>query len=402
MKPESFFWIAALASLSFHPLASFAQGSLTPPGAPAPTMKSLDQIEPRIPIDAAHISGDANYMFIITNAGSYYLTTNIVATSAKSGIRILADNVIIDLNGFGLDGGGVGNVGIINFGIAPQHQNITIRNGTIRNWSSRGIDMGSFAINVLIENILVRGCGGSGIVGAENSVVRGCLAYSNGVTSLAGAGISAGTGSVIVDCVANANGNGNTNSFGIAAGSACTISHCSASQNNGLNGGGISGGLYATVIDCTAGFNSGSNGVGIVVGTGSSVIHCTASHNNGSGGAGISASERVRIESCTATDNSGDGIRASNECFIVSNHCGNNGGAAIHTTGIHNRVDGNNVTYNPGGGIKVDSNQSLIVRNSVSGNAGNNYIIAAGNNDAVRLGGGTNFTSTDPWANFSF
>ena len=28
----------------------FAQGSLTPPGAPAPTMKTLAQIEPRTPI----------------------------------------------------------------------------------------------------------------------------------------------------------------------------------------------------------------------------------------------------------------------------------------------------------------------------------------------------------------
>jgi len=50
----------------------------------------------------------------------------------------------------------------------------------------------------------------------------------------------------------------------------------------------------------------------------------------------------------------------------------------------------------------VDATLNLIVRNCVSGNSVNNYIIAAGNNDAERLGGGTAFTSTDPWANFSF
>ena len=45
--------IAALALLSsfiLHPSSLLAQGSLTPPGAPAPTMKTLDQIEARTPI----------------------------------------------------------------------------------------------------------------------------------------------------------------------------------------------------------------------------------------------------------------------------------------------------------------------------------------------------------------
>ena len=32
----------------------------------------------------------------------------------------------------------------------------------------------------------------------------------------------------------------------------------------------------------------------------------------------------------------------------------------------------------------------------------NNYTIAASNNDAQRLGGGSNFMSTDRWANFSY
>jgi len=42
---------------------AFAQGSLTPPGAPAPTMKSLDQIEPRTPI--------SSLPFTISSSGSY-------------------------------------------------------------------------------------------------------------------------------------------------------------------------------------------------------------------------------------------------------------------------------------------------------------------------------------------
>ena len=53
--------------------------SLTPPGAPAPTMKSLAQIEPRTAVNAANTPGDAGNLFIISNSGSYYLAANVVA-----------------------------------------------------------------------------------------------------------------------------------------------------------------------------------------------------------------------------------------------------------------------------------------------------------------------------------
>ena len=39
-----------LSSFILHPSSLLAQGSLTPPGAPAPTMKTLAQIDPRTPI----------------------------------------------------------------------------------------------------------------------------------------------------------------------------------------------------------------------------------------------------------------------------------------------------------------------------------------------------------------
>src|SRR5580765_118164 len=74
---------------------AFAQGSLTPPGAPAPTMKSLDEIdaklEKRTPISTAP--------FTIDQPGSYYLTTNILV-GLSDGIDILASGVTLDLNGF--------------------------------------------------------------------------------------------------------------------------------------------------------------------------------------------------------------------------------------------------------------------------------------------------------------
>src|SRR5450631_969089 len=71
--------------------SAFPQGNLTPPGAPAPTMKTLDQIEARTPISSAP--------FTISTPGSYYLTANLPVTTGNA-IVISANNVTLDLNGF--------------------------------------------------------------------------------------------------------------------------------------------------------------------------------------------------------------------------------------------------------------------------------------------------------------
>src|SRR4051812_13288192 len=107
-----------------------AQGPLIPPGAPAPTMKSLDQIEPRTPI--------SSLPFNISQAGSYYLTTNLTGQAGTNGITISTDNVTIDLNGFALIGVGGSLDGIsIN---ATNHRNLAVYGGTVCNWGDDGVD----------------------------------------------------------------------------------------------------------------------------------------------------------------------------------------------------------------------------------------------------------------------
>src|ERR1700738_5329496 len=110
-------------------MSIFAQGSLTPPGAPAPTMKTLDQVQPRTLIPG----GTAVYT--ISNEGSYYLGGNLSIASGNA-ITVAANNVTIDLQGFELVGTGGSTGVLINSGVS----NVTVRNGTIRNFTGRAID----------------------------------------------------------------------------------------------------------------------------------------------------------------------------------------------------------------------------------------------------------------------
>jgi parallel beta-helix repeat protein len=105
---------------------AFAQGSLTPPGAPAATMKTLDQVEPRTPISSAP--------YTISQPGSYYLSTNL--TSTGHGVAIAASGVTLDLMGFTLSG----DRGSLDYGVfldgAPDSaiRNVVVRNGIVRNF----------------------------------------------------------------------------------------------------------------------------------------------------------------------------------------------------------------------------------------------------------------------------
>jgi hypothetical protein len=107
----------------------FAQGSLAPPGAPAPTMKTLDQIEARAPI--------STLPFAISTSGSSYLTKNLGVTTGNA-ITISVNNVTLDLNGFTISSSASPAGGTA---IAPNGSltDITILNGHIVGSFQHGI-----------------------------------------------------------------------------------------------------------------------------------------------------------------------------------------------------------------------------------------------------------------------
>ena len=159
--------LALLSTLSSQPSTCLAQGSLTPPGAPAPTMKSLAQIEPRTPISSAP--------FTINVPGSYYVTTNLTVATGDA-ITIATNGVTLDLSGFTISSTAarVTGTGIL---LNPNVQDISILNGFIRGgvtnngygvYDGSGFAHGIFYSNdqprnVLVWRVSVSGCRYHGI-----------------------------------------------------------------------------------------------------------------------------------------------------------------------------------------------------------------------------------------------
>jgi len=347
-----------LATLNPQLSTCFAQGSLTPPGAPAPTFKTLAQIEPRTPIGASTTPGDASSLFKITQPGSYYLTTNLTGVAAKHGIEITASGVTLDLVGFELAGGVTNSLDGVRVSVIVT--NLAIRNGSVRNWGGDGVDTFN-ARNGQYQDLGFSANGGRGLFCGEGSTVTGCTARSNG-----GGGIAAGGGSTVTGCTARDN-----TGTGIFADPGSTVTGCTALSNTGT---GISAGVGSTVTGCTASFNTG-NGIFADAGT---VTGCTASGNAGDG---ISTTNGSTVTGCTARANTRDGIQVGFDCRVTDNTCDSNGdggdGAGIHAIGSDTRIEGNNVTDNDRG-IDVDAAGNLIIRNSASGNT-TNYDIVANN-----------------------
>lgn len=140
-----------------------AQGPLNPPDAPAPTMKSLqeiyDALEKRVPITSVP--------FTITNDGVYYLEGNRICTGAGvSGITVgsAVKVAVVDLRGFSLTGTS-GTVHGVN--VVASNANVRIANGQISGFGGNGVN--SVDSSDTIENLVVKNCGGIGAVCGKSS-----------------------------------------------------------------------------------------------------------------------------------------------------------------------------------------------------------------------------------------
>ncbi len=280
----------------------FAQGDLTPPGAPAPTMKSLDQIEARTPI-----AGGTSTV-TISQHGSYYLTGDIAVTTGN-GIVISADNVTLDLNGFRVSSSAASPNGTGVFLVGPPAgefnlgaHDISILNGHIvggvtYNGTSfstgpgfqNGIAATGNPGSVRVSGVSVMGCSGSGInLGSEfSTVVDHCA-----VRVVGGVGILAG---VVSDSTAYQCGDN-----GIAA---ATVTGCYGTTTAGARG------IYTlTAVNCW--------GVS-VSGAGVDATSASDCYGQSTSGRGLNVQ---MASNCYGISSSTHGINAStaNNCYGIS------------------------------------------------------------------------------------
>jgi hypothetical protein len=354
--------------------SALAQGPLTPPAAPAPTLKTLGQIEPR-----THIT---NLPFTITRPGSYYLATNLIYAGGN-GINIDTNDVTIDLNGFALDGahGGFGNG--IDAGLHTR--NVIIRNGIVQRWGGTGVDVGT-ADEVLLEDLLVSSNGYRGIECGNNVRAARCTVTGNDDMGF----FTFGPASV-VDCSARRNGYHGFYLIGDA------VIERSSSEFN--FGDGISLFSGSLAVNCVA---RGNQTNGFLLENGSRTFNCVAIENYRDG---FNAEIGCSIESCSTFENRQHGISVSNDCTVLNNHCASNGpfsvGANIKAGGIGNRIDGNTVVESDYG-VWVAGYSNLVVRNTARGNNTNYFITASNSVGGIANVGGLSFTNTNPWTNFEF
>ncbi len=160
--------LAALTAVTcfLTPTGVLAQGALTPPGAPAPTMKTLSEIEPRRSISQADLSATGYYT--ITQPGSYYLTENITGSNANffGVIWINSADVTLDLNGFTVSQTSTAGSFFVNgiYVSASAVANLTIRNGTLRGptvWSDAGTAWGGAYSESASQGIYIKSIGSS-------------------------------------------------------------------------------------------------------------------------------------------------------------------------------------------------------------------------------------------------
>lgn len=410
-------------------LRALAGPLIPPPGPVASTYKTLQEVEPRTPIEAPTT---------ITAPGSYYLTRNIVQTGNSDGVVIVADNVTLDLNGFTISGGRTG-VYVDHFPF-PAANGVTIVNGSIASVSGSGIFAGGFEdepAGLTVRNVKVFNATDLGINAGRGSSIENCYVYGATVGIRAGyssrvsgctaefsrtTGFSIDGGSTVSECIAAGVNDGQGGGDGFLVGAGSTARALSSRSNTGF---GAKFGNECTITDST--FTNNVN-AGVKLESLTTLSRCTISNNRNSGVLLDSVSSGISsvVEHCTITANLpvgivsfgqgahtirentisrnfDFGIRVADNCQILNNHISENGDAStdagVFITGSGNLVQGNFISLNQGAGIELYSTSSsaLVMGNTFRGaamrTAGSGHTIAPVTGAAAAVSGSNPFVN---------
>ena len=343
-------------------------GDLNPTSPPAPTMKTLDQVEPRIPIHADDLP------LTISKPGSYYFAEPITYTGAGAGtgmaaISIESDDVTIDLNGFTLDGKNntYSTAGI--FSNTPDK--ISVKNGRIIRFNSYGVYLaGEGAENNNVEDLVVSASENPIVLGNSSSAIRCKVSFIENI------GIRTGMNCIVDSCIVyyvlgsvETRGGIYCMDYSIIRG--CAVKDCPAVFAIKAN----SHCLVENNIIC-------NSVVGIVMNYGS-----TARNNQINGCAtGITTNNdkniyhRALIEG-NFIDDTSYGIEVGNQASVKNNSITAFNFKGIVVKGNCNSIDGNTIfsTSAFAVGIEVEGDNNLYIDNRLSNTAGNIVVTGSGN-----------------------
>lgn len=353
--------IAALSLLGSAALLT--AGPVNPPAGPvASSYKTLAEVEPRIAVNSANTPGDADSLYKITQPGSYYLTGSITGVAGKHGIEITSSGVTLDLNGFDLVGvAGMGAFDGVSVSV-NNLTNITVANGSLRNWGDGGVDLGFLTNGARVTGVVASGNAGNGINAAISCTIANCTATFNGQ-----AGIRTVNSSTITNCsVFNNTGAGvqiahgcqvsGTSAYfnaggGLVVGVGCTVTACPVYNNTGN---GITMGNGGVVSDCSASTNTA---IGISTGANCTISQCIANFN---GTIGIRTGAACQLSDCSALSNTDDGIRTTDNGCTVSNSTARSNGGNGFSIASASVISGCSSYSNSAVGIDVGAFNSVI------------------------------------------
>lgn len=310
---------AFLLALLSLPALGFAQGALTPAGAPAPSMKTLDQIEARTPLG---VVGTNTIGLRIRKPGSYVLMGNITVVAGEA-IEIDSSNVTLDLNGFTLSTTSIPASGTAIY-LNPSCDNVVIRNGHIGGSGSVNPITGEFLgagfdggiacldtlVNVFLSDLTISGCR-AGIFLFSSSTIDRCVVTSCGL------GIS---GQTVTNCSATS-----------CVQTAIEATTASNSQGTSYNGIGLKATERAT--NCSGTTQSGPYGLRVASNDATPVLgsaeNCNGTVASGTG-IGLSAGTSTN---CHGTSASGSGIDAKSVANSYGKSTAGHGISATTVTG---------------------------------------------------------------------
>lgn len=388
--------LTVLSSAACIGSTAFGGPLVPPPGAVAPTMKTLDAIEPRVLL--RDVTGNAQCVHRITAPGQYVATADIVVPSGKHGILLdlppgTTGSVTIDMNGFEVSGQPGSLDGVRRSG-ATQSGDFNYKNGIVANMGGDAVHIENMQeVNLAVS---ARQCGGDGFEFINVPVVNAVAINSkapppgagNIVKGMGGHAVrAAGCGEVkidltIQDCALDG--------LHIETADRCDLSF----DISGCGGDGVS---VFDVTDLTCGVAIKTKGTGAdpnrVAGSGGNGVVVTQCDNvemvdlrvSGSGGGGgglpgvgrgcvFTQCDRLVVDDCTVHDTTSHGIELADcaRSSLTGVRVTDIGGNGIHATAT-----------SAGRWIEVDSRSPSGWVNSVAGNG----IHISGITDVSLLGG---------------